>query len=222
MASPTNLPSRSSKPLASSAHSGRPTISSSTPASSDDAGAHHQVVARQVQRAGDRCRGGEARQAHAAKTLSRSGGRATSSRLPICDAEVADQVAREVGHQRDVAVARTFSVARQKAPTKSSSATSTGTRLAMSAGRSRTRTSSGRMQSAHLRARPPGRPASGRRRSRPPTLTRVRRHRACRRGSSSSRRSRRRRPSPAGGRSPAACRPARSRRGSSPRCGRPW
>ena len=35
--SPTNLPSRSSKPLASSDHSGRPTMSSSTPTSSHDA-----------------------------------------------------------------------------------------------------------------------------------------------------------------------------------------
>src|SRR5436190_11740845 len=128
----------------------------------DHPGAHQQIVARQPDAQGG---GGEA---HAANTLTRSGGSATSSFLPRSTPRSRIRLLEKSPTSVTSPARR---VARQKAPTKSSSATSTDRRFGVSAERSRTRTSSGRMHSRTLLAAT--RPScGGQANDSPPTFTR--------------------------------------------------
>jgi hypothetical protein len=139
-----------SKLLDSSDHSGRPTVTSS-----------HRISRRRRRasagrRATGRARTGRSREAHAQLKNAEPGGEDPEPVGGQGDVELRAGCRRR-GHASgcwrsrpsaatSAAASRARKVARQNAPTKSSSPTSTGTRLAMSVGRSRTLTSSGRMQ----------------------------------------------------------------------------
>src|SRR4029077_19069019 len=86
----------------------------------DHAGTHQQVIARQANPQHGH------REAHAANTLRRSGGNATSSLRPRSTPR---SRIRLLEKSPTSAISPARRVARQKAPTKSSSATSTDSRL---------------------------------------------------------------------------------------------
>ena len=156
-------------------------------------------------------------------TRSRLGRQGDGERLAFADAEVAHGVGGEIASR--IARSRAASgrsVARQKAPRKSSSSTVTGMALAAPGSTPRMRTSSGRSPSLHAlaprraAASPLQASASGPTRTRPgPATTASNMFMAPTKSATKAVRRtavdlRRRFP------------PARRGRGSSPRCGRPW